>query len=285
MAQLARTVRTRPDKQSRRYVAARSRTTRITTKTKQRWRLLTIPFQQDLKQCQLRSAKKQIKERTLKQLAFAADSGLPNEVRSHCGDNLAIISLYLETPRSAFDPDSPQDTEEPTQDTALSLLAPEIETFYSNIPSLILPFSNILSAAIHELRILSTTNAETSPDPEPLQEKPQDISAHYRSTSNHYARARARDRRVRTSMAPVPPLASQLSDRVRGLRRVQLSDLPAARRQMAATAAALLAVQTQVLERVIVLLERVKYGSLARATKAKAEHLATVAQGVEGKLE
>jgi len=54
---------------------------------------------------------------------------------------------------------------------------------------------------------------------------------------------------------------------------------------MAATAAALLAVQTQVLERVIVLLERVKYGVLARATKAKAEYLATVAQGVEGKLE
>jgi diphthamide biosynthesis protein 3 len=86
-------------------------------------------------------------------------------------------------------------------------------------------------------------------------------------------------------MAPVPPLASQLSDRVRGLRRVQLSDLPAARRQMAATAAALLAVHTQILERVVVLLERVKYGTLARATKAKAEHLATVAQGVEGKLE
>jgi len=41
-------------------------------------------FQQDLKQCQIRSAKKRIKERTLKQLAFAADSGLPNEVRSHC---------------------------------------------------------------------------------------------------------------------------------------------------------------------------------------------------------
>lgn len=86
-------------------------------------------------------------------------------------------------------------------------------------------------------------------------------------------------------MAPVPPLASQLADRVRTLRRVQLSDLPTARRQMAATAAALLAVQTQVLERVVVVLERVKYGAFARATKAKAEHLATVAQGVEGKLE
>ncbi|KAJ5195364.1 uncharacterized protein N7498_008802 [Penicillium cinerascens] len=236
---------------------------------------------EDLKQCQIRSAKKRIKERTLKQLAFGADSGLPNE----CHDNLAIISLYLETPRSAIDPGSSQDADGPTQDNALSLLAPELEAFYSNIPTLILPFSKILSAAIHELRSLSTTNAETSPNTEPLHEKPQNISAHYRSTSDHYARARARDRRVRTSMAPVPPLASQLADRIRTLRRVQLSDLPTARRQMAATAAALLAVQTQVFERVVVVLERVKYGAFARATKAKAEHLATVAQGVEGKLE
>lgn len=86
-------------------------------------------------------------------------------------------------------------------------------------------------------------------------------------------------------MAPVPPLASQLSDRVETLRRVQLFELPAARRDMAATAAALLAVQGLVLERTVVILERAKHGALARATKAKAEHLATVAQGVEGKLE
>lgn len=54
---------------------------------------------------------------------------------------------------------------------------------------------------------------------------------------------------------------------------------------MAATAAAVLAARTLVLERTVVVLERVKHGALARATKAKAEHLATVAQGVEGKIE
>lgn len=53
---------------------------------------------------------------------------------------------------------------------------------------------------------------------------------------------------------------------------------------MAATAAKVLAARTQILERTVVLLERVKHGTLARATKAKAEHLATVAEGVEGKL-
>jgi diphthamide biosynthesis protein 3 len=54
---------------------------------------------------------------------------------------------------------------------------------------------------------------------------------------------------------------------------------------MAATAADVLATRTLVLERTVTTLERVKHGALARATKAKAEHLATVAQGVEGKLE
>lgn len=86
-------------------------------------------------------------------------------------------------------------------------------------------------------------------------------------------------------MAPVPPLSPQLQDRVRTIRRVQLSELPAARRQMAATAAAVVRTQGQILERTVVILERVKHGALARATKAKAEHLATVAQGIEGKLE
>lgn len=129
--------------------------------------------------------------------------------------------------------------------------------------------------------MISDTTTDSRTDTEPAQPR----QAHTRSSSNHYARARARDRRVRTSMAALPPLAPQLQERVQSLRRVQLSELPAARRQMAATAAAVLAVKTLLLERTVVILERVKYGTLARATKAKAEHLATVAQGLEGKLE
>lgn len=86
-------------------------------------------------------------------------------------------------------------------------------------------------------------------------------------------------------MAPVPPLSSQLQARVRVLRYTQLSELPVARRKMAATAAEVVAARARVLERTVVTLERAKHGALARATKAKAEHLAVVAQGVEGKLE
>lgn len=53
---------------------------------------------------------------------------------------------------------------------------------------------------------------------------------------------------------------------------------------MAATATQVVATRAAVMEQAVVLLERAKHGALARATKAKAEHLATVAQGVEGKL-
>lgn len=49
-------------------------------------------------------------------------------------------------------------------------------------------------------------------------------------------------------------------------------------------AAMVLATRTQVLERTVVLLERAKHGAVSRAMKARAEHLATVAEGVEGKL-
>lgn len=202
-----------------------------------------------------------------------------------CHDSLALISLYLQTPSKAIDPDTPQDTQEPTQDNALSLLAPEIETFYSHLPSLITPFSALLSTALTELRTISTTSTDASTGDTVTQPSTANANTHTRSASNHNARARARDRRVRTSLAPAPPLASQLRDRVQALHRTQLSSLPVARRQMAATAAAVLAVRTLVLERSVVILERVKHGALARATKAKAEHLATVAQGVEGKIE
>ncbi|KAJ5701889.1 hypothetical protein N7488_009437 [Penicillium malachiteum] len=245
-------------------------------------------IEEDLKACQIKTAKKRIKERTLKQLAFAADS----ELQEECHDNLAIISIYLETPCAAIEPETCAQSnpssqgDGPKQDDALTLLAQDFETFHSSIPKFILKFSKILSTSIHDLR--SIASVPTDPlaavaEPEPTVSRT--LPGLTRSTSNHYSRARARDRRVRTSMAPLPPLASQLRDRVHVLRRIQVSDLPSARRQMAATAAEVLAVRAQVLERTVEILERAKHGALARATRAKAEHLAIVSQGVESKLE
>ena len=85
------------------------------------------------------------------------------------------------------------------------------------------------------------------------------------------------------SVAQVP-LASQLEDRICALRKIQLTEIPAARTRMAATAAEVLATRAAVLERTVMLLERAKHGAMARAAKAKADHLVAVAQGIEGKL-
>jgi len=79
-------------------------------------------------------------------------------------------------------------------------------------------------------------------------------------------------------------LSLQLSDRMRHLRAVQTNGLPASRRQMAVTAATVLAARAELMERTVVLLERTKHGALARESKAKAEHLATVAEGIEKKV-
>ncbi|CAG8904609.1 unnamed protein product [Penicillium egyptiacum] len=233
-----------------------------------------IAVVEELKQCQTKVAKKRIKEQMLRQLAFTPDSSLPAE----CHDNLAIITLYLEAPSSAIEPVTPKpEAESKKPDEALSLLGPDIEAFYTNIPAFILPFSKALSSAIQDLRALSTANTDPATTP--------DADAPATQHSNHNARARARDRRVRTSMAPAPLLSSQLQARIRVLRHTQLSELPDARRKMAATAAEVVAVRARVLERTVMILERAKHGALARATRAKAEHLAVVAQGVEGKLE
>lgn len=216
-------------------------------------------------------------------------------VISQCRDNLAIISLYLETPRAAIDPDRPKqekhgarNPEEQDDDDALSLLAPNIDAFHLHIPSITRPFSTLLSLSVNNLRDLATAQPTTSPETNPTGTGgiPTSLSRsiHAPAHLSHQARARARDRRVRTSIS-APPVSNVLRDRVRALRQIQLFELPTARRQMAATAADVLATRTLVLERTVTTLERVKHGALARATKAKAEHLATVAQGVEGKLE
>ncbi|RMJ25641.1 hypothetical protein PHISP_03513 [Aspergillus sp. HF37] len=206
---------------------------------------------EDLKGCRIRNAKKQIKKRTLRQLAFDGEGGLPDQHQ----DTVAVISLYL---------DSSRQNGKEAGDT-LALLAPDIEAFYSSIPAVINPFSEILSSSIASLRMIANAGTKTTP---------------VQSSESSRPRPRARQSASNTAT----PLSSQLSARVRSLRETQLVELPASRRQMTLTAAEVLATRAQVLEQTVVLLERAKHGALARATKAKAEHLATVAQGMEGKL-
>lgn len=128
-------------------------------------------------------------------------------------------------------------------------------------------FSRAVSSALQDLRLIADAGTSTGNN----------------TLSTEGGRPRHRARQSMAKIAQVS-LTSQLSERMRNLRVAQLSELPAARAKMAATAARVLAMRAAVLERTVTLLERAKHGALARATKAKAEHLAMVAQGVEGKL-
>ncbi|KAL2821912.1 zf-CSL-domain-containing protein [Aspergillus granulosus] len=200
----------------------------------------------ELRSCQLRNAKNQIKKQTLQQLAFDPDNDLPDD----CREPLAIVSLYLESLPSNLD----LLNDELDDASVHSLLAPDIDKFYTSLPMLMPAFARALSSDVQDLRALADASGGT--------QRPN----------------------VRVKTARQSPLSPQMSERVQTLRQLQLSKLPAARTQMAATAAEVLAMRAAVLERTVTLLERTKHGSLARATKAKAEHLHTVAHGVDGKL-
>ncbi|KAL5046833.1 hypothetical protein BDW71DRAFT_60246 [Aspergillus fruticulosus] len=203
-----------------------------------------------LRSCRMRNAKKQLKQRTLRQLAFDPDNELPDE----CREPLAIVSLYLES-----SPDQLDLINDPRNGADMdTLLAPDIEQFYAKLPLIMPHFTRALALALHDLRSLANAPTEGS-------------------QSRVQAQGRAKAARQ-------DPLGPQVSERLQSLRHVQLSELAVARARMAATAAEVLAMRALILERTLTLLERAKHGAMARATKAKAEHLATVARGVEGKL-
>ncbi|KAL4792122.1 hypothetical protein BDV19DRAFT_280689 [Aspergillus venezuelensis] len=213
----------------------------------------------ELRDCQTRSVKKQIKVQTLRQLAFDPDNELPDD----CREPLAVVSLYLES-----SPNQLALLNDPRDDVDVdALLAPEIEQFFAKLPVIMPHFNRILASAVHDIRALANAGDKSA------------LANPSTEATRSQIQARSRAKAARQS-----PLAPQISGRVEALRHIQLSELAAARTRMAATAAEVLAMRAAILERTVTLLERTKHGALARATKAKAEHLATVAHGVEGKL-
>ncbi|GKZ79953.1 hypothetical protein AnigIFM56816_004162 [Aspergillus niger] len=221
---------------------------------------------EEVKACRIRDAKKQIKKQALRRLAFDPDSGLPDD----CRDPVAIITLYLESSPDLLKLDD--DPSDAATDAQL-LLAPDIDEFYSNLPLLANPLSNVLSQTLNDIRTIANVGSSNSSD------------SGSTSRPNEPPRTtRARNRQAMLRSIAQVSLASQLGDRIRALRQIQLTELPAARTRMAATAAEVLATRAAVLERTVMLLERAKHGAMARAAKAKADHLVAVAQGIEGKL-
>ncbi|KAL3464111.1 hypothetical protein BJX64DRAFT_286800 [Aspergillus heterothallicus] len=200
----------------------------------------------ELRNCQVRNAKKQIKKQTLQQLAFDPDIDLPDD----CRGSLAVVSFYLESSPSNLDLLNDQRDDANVH----SLLASDIDEFYSHLPKAMPAFARALSSNVQDLRALANASGSTQ------------------------------RLKMQTKVGRQSSLSPQMSERMQVLRQLQFSKLPAARTQMAAKAAEVLAMRAAVLERTVTLLERTKHGSLARATKAKAEHLSTVAHGVDGKL-
>lgn len=153
---------------------------------------------------------------------------------------------------------------------ALSLLTPDIDAFYADIPVYIMPLSNILTSAVDCLRTIANPD-DALTEPITTLSTPKD------------SRMRTRQSKAKSSPSQTS-LSPHLAERLSRLHQTQLNELPTSRRQMAAVAAEVLATRAQVLERTVVLLERTKHGALARATKTKAESLATGAESIQGKL-
>ncbi|GAT25993.1 autophagy protein Apg9 [Aspergillus luchuensis] len=200
----------------------------------------------------------------------AQDAQPARQAVVECRDPIAIITIYLESSPELLQLDD--DSHDAATDAQL-LLAPDIDDFYSNLPLLATPLSNVLSTILNDLRAIANAGSSDSAGPGST------------STPNEPPRTtRARNRQAMLRSVAQVQLASQLEDRIRALRQIQLTELPAARTRMAATASEVLATRAAVLERTVMLLERAKHGAMARAAKAKADHLLAVVQGIEGKL-
>jgi diphthamide biosynthesis protein 3 len=179
-------------------------------------------------------------------------------------DNVTIIALYLLN-------------EGPNIDNEVSLLEPDINHFRSNIRDIVPFISQQLATTIEALKAL-TEQAPSSGDT--ARSSKEMLLSHQGVASVPGCFAARPDSKHLT-----PCLSSRISDRQARLRTLHLHELPALREKLAATAAKALTCRSDMMEQMIILLERTKHGALARATRTQVEHLATVAEGVEAKVQ
>ncbi|EEH07208.1 diphthamide biosynthesis protein [Histoplasma capsulatum G186AR] len=209
---------------------------------------------------------------------------------------VSVIVLYLQHSPNNNNKEngnkqiSPDETSE-----LLSLLSPDLKKFHSAIPSLIPSITAILAADLTHLKTLANAsppvNNSSNNDRHNYQTATNTTSfsssARIATNKSKNTQPRPSNRLRPLSLKPSPTdisLPSQLSSRLRTLRTIQSHDLPTARNKMTVTAAAVLAAHAEVMERVIHILERAKHGVLARGVKARADHVAVVLEGVEGKV-
>ncbi|QSS70272.1 diphthamide biosynthesis protein [Histoplasma capsulatum G186AR] len=249
--------------------------------------------QADLKKYLGRAVKARILTRVVAQVAVGDGNGsLDDELRNL----VSVIVLYLQHSPNNNNKEngnkqiSPDETSE-----LLSLLSPDLKKFHSAIPSLIPSITAILAADLTHLKTLANAsppvNNSSNNDRHNYQTATNTTSfsssARIATNKSKNTQPRPSNRLRPLSLKPSPTdisLPSQLSSRLRTLRTIQSHDLPTARNKMTVTAAAVLAAHAEVMERVIHILERAKHGVLARGVKARADHVAVVLEGVEGKV-
>ncbi|EGE79483.1 diphthamide biosynthesis protein [Blastomyces dermatitidis ATCC 18188] len=254
--------------------------------------------QADLKKYLARAVKVRILTRIVAQVAAGdGNGGLDDELRNL----VSVIVLYLQhspnnnNNNSNKDNNNNQISPDETSEL-LSLLAPDLKKFYSAIPSLIPSITALLSADLTHLKALANASPpiNTTNNSSGSGNNNNDRHTHHTTISSRSAINRSNNTQSRPSnrlrplsLKPSPAdisLPTQLSGRLRTLRTIQSHDLPTTRTKMTITAAAVLAAHAQVMERVIHILERTKHGVLARGVRARADHVAVVLEGVEGKV-
>lgn len=193
-----------------------------------------------------------------------------------------IIALYLQ--RGDTRRANGCNSDECDDHEIFSLLAPDIDTFHPYIPSITPAISKLLASELAHLKTLA--NAPGTSPVRGDRETRGDESVRTRENAPKTLAGQRHATSVKQSTADnsTELLSAQLSNRLGALRETQMKKLPAAQREVADTAALVLAAQTLVLERTIHILERTKHGTLARAERARAEHLAKVAEGLDGKV-
>lgn len=161
-----------------------------------------------------------------------------------------------------------------------SPLSRDIQTFHDmTIHALAPPLSASITSWLNNLRSVAEVGTSSSTSNSTSSNIPTMASA-------NQSRPRIKSRlSIGAKKVQLPRLSVQLDERITKIRQTQISDLPASRNKVAVTAANLLAARGEAMERMIVLLERTKYGSLSRGTKARADYLATVAECMNYKIQ
>lgn len=165
--------------------------------------------------------------------------------------------------------------------TLEALLSRDIQHFFERCMRILIPYiSDTLSSWTDDLRSLVETTGGNPASTTTISK-----SKVTTTTTTTQPRSRIKSRLSIAKTPTLPRLSTQIEQRLSRLHQLQTLELPTMRNKAAATAASLIAARGDVIERTIVLLERTKHGSLSRATKARADYLATVAECISAKVQ